>query len=380
MGYRVNKRSRKDGRTYWRLIFERWENGERHDQHIPSDQFLQHGFSPQMTTEEAKARAKQLNAQDKLKKREQRKMLAALKRAKDDELLVSAHLPDPLVREFQEIYLRRKFGIGPTPEVIQSKYEKALSHWHYVRRMVKSVNLPPKDWADEARSFYQYFAEQESSPEYVAKLLRVLNLWGYFFSKKINAPFLPVPAPTGYDRQLIQDAYTQADKPRKESDGLTVDLLKAGKGKLPASQYRWLFISLWFGLRPREVDGLRQQKNYRVEQAKGKTVLRVYQSKLVGIPADKRWKPIPCLFSEQLEALKMIQEGDFRRPLPKTIKKYVGERISLYGGRKGFVDLMLERDQQLVNISVWMGHATIERTWRSYKNKDDVQFDEPKAA
>jgi hypothetical protein len=41
----------------------------------------------------------------------------------------------------------------------------------------------------------------------------------------------------------------------------------------------------------------------------------------------------------------------------------------LYGGRKGFVDLMLSKEQTFENISVWMGHSTLDRTWRSYKQR-----------
>jgi hypothetical protein len=75
------------------------------------------------------------------------------------------------------------------------------------------------------------------------------------------------------------------------------------------------------------------------------------------------------LFSDQMRALQMLKSEEFRRPLLKTMRSKFGEGVSLYGGRKGFPDLMLSLEQKIENISVWMGHSTIDRTWRSYKDK-----------
>jgi hypothetical protein len=46
-----------------------------------------------------------------------------------------------------------------------------------------------------------------------------------------------------------------------------------------------------------------------------------------------------------------------------------GIGVDAYAGRKGFADLMLSRGQSFENISTWMGHSTISRKWRSYKNR-----------
>jgi hypothetical protein len=58
----------------------------------------------------------------------------------------------------------------------------------------------------------------------------------------------------------------------------------------------------------------------------------------------------------------------------KTMRKYFGEGVDLYAGRKGFTDLMLAKGHSLENISVWMGHSTLERTWKSYKNRRRYHF------
>jgi hypothetical protein len=101
----------------------------------------------------------------------------------------------------------------------------------------------------------------------------------------------------------------------------------------------------------------------------GKKILWVFQTKIVALPAEDRWKPIPIIFDEQHHALKILEQGNFRRPLMKTLKTNIGSQITLYGGRKGFSDLMLSKGQSFENISIWMGHSSLHRTWQSYKSR-----------
>lgn len=112
----------------------------------------------------------------------------------------------------------------------------------------------------------------------------------------------------------------------------------------------------------------------------GKLILWVYQTKLVSVPPRYRWKLIPVIFKEQEEAMKIVQEGKFERPLVKTVRRYFGAYTTLYGGRKGFTDLMLAQQQEFVHISQWMGHSSIERTWRNYKSRLIVHHSPPKKA
>lgn len=143
-------------------------------------------------------------------------------------------------------------------------------------------------------------------------------------------------------------------------------------------QFNWLFISVWLGLRPLEIDNLKDSKMWEVEELPtGTQVLWVFQTKLVALPPIDRWKPIPLIYDEQKFALKMIESKSFERPLMKTVRRYFGRGISLYGGRKGFTDLMLEKGNSLESISQWMGHSTISRTWRTYKDRRGVKFTIP---
>jgi hypothetical protein len=194
---------------------------------------------------------------------------------------------------------------------------------------------------------------------------------GFFFCKKIGRAFLPIPFPRGYERQrLVEAYYTKEEKGRRASKPLSPENLITSKGTIKKEQFNWLYLSVWFGLRPKEVDNLKSDELWKVEKNSGRlTILWVFQTKMVALPREDRWKPIPILFEEQKFALRILEGQNFKRPLVKTVRRYFGEGIDLYGGRKGFVDLMLSREQELENISVWMGHSSLERTWKSYKQR-----------
>ena len=148
------------------------------------------------------------------------------------------------------------------------------------------------------------------------------------------------------------------------------EILTSTSGKINQPNFNWLFISVWLGLRPQEIDNLHDKNLWKLEiPVQGRKILWVFQTKIVALPLEDRWKPIPILFEEQEFAIRIIESENFKRPLIKTMRKYFGFEIDLYGGRKGFSDLMLSRGQALENISIWMGHSTLARTWVSYKNK-----------
>lgn len=203
------------------------------------------------------------------------------------------------------------------------------------------------------------------------EIMKFANLWRFFICKKMGRPFLPVPRPGGYERRRIIDSYFQKTKDRpKKSGPITLLKLLKSKAKLRDNLYNWIYLTVWFGLRPKEVDNLHDVSMWKVETLfNGRKVLWVYQTKIVALPEVDRWKPIPILYSEQEVGLKILEEGVFKRPLVKTVREHFGKDISLYGGRKGFTDLMLSKGNSLESISIWMGHSTIGRTWKSYKNR-----------
>jgi hypothetical protein len=368
MGYRVNTRKKKDGSVYWRLIVESWENNERSDAHVPSDQMLAHGFLPSMTVEEAKARAKQLNAQGKLERQKQR----ALAGLKQRELVRSAHLPEPLLQEFEK-YLQKRVDIGPNGP---SKWKKAQYHWAYAQRVVQSIDMPPSRWEEEAPSIYNYFIKKKTSRFYVSKVMSVLNLWGRFLARKTGQSYIDIPSPNNYYKQLIVDAHADSGKKSKESAPLTPEMLETARERLKPEHYNWLYLSVWFGLRTGEVDGLGKPGRSRLDLKDpcGHPVLWVYQTKLVGggVSREDRWKAIPCFRPEQLAALDLI--GKHKRPLVKTVQKHIATDVNLHGGRKGFQDLMEKLGREFTELSAWLGHQSLNMTWGPYRNRKQARF------
>lgn len=186
---------------------------------------------------------------------------------------------------------------------------------------------------------------------------------GLLFCRKLAFPFLAIPIPKGYERaRLIEANYEKQDSTvRRASQPLsTFDLLNA-KEKLNQANFNWLYLSVCLGLRPQEIDNLHNLRLWRIEKnstSTGKDILWVFQTKIVALPPEDRWKPIPIIFDEQKFALRMLEAKCFKRPLSKTMRLHFGKGTTLYAGRKGFVDLMLAK-----------GHSTLERTWRSYKQR-----------
>jgi hypothetical protein len=367
MSFHVNKKKKLDGTEYWRLLRSTWSNGKVKYEHIPSSQLLQYGLSSDLSLEDARTRVKQLNAQSRVDRDAEGRKASALKSQKQQEILTSAHLPKSFALEFTENYLRAEMAIGASGE---AKYKKALSTWGYCQKLIVSVNLPQQHWHQHKRRFYGEMANLKTSPSYTGKVLRILNMWGSFIAMKTSTSFIPVPPPRGYDREMIADAYLDSDKRKKTSDPLSPDLLESNKGRFTDAQYRWLYLSVWLGLRPPEVDSLADSK---VTREQGVSVLWIYQSKLRGVKKEDRYKPVPLIYPEQIKCLDFIKQ-EIKRPLVKTVQKHITDGINLYGGRKGFTDMMLDKGQSLEDISTWLGHATIERTWHSYKRRSKVSF------
>ncbi|RYF35255.1 MAG: hypothetical protein EOO38_29005 [Cytophagaceae bacterium] len=149
--------------------------------------------------------------------------------------------------------------------------------------------------------------------------------------------------------------------------------LQAARGRMKEEQWRWLYVSLWFGLRPMELDRLAEGKNFEITNNGDIDVLWIEQLKLSSVSKEDRWKNIPVVFPQQQEALAMLKLG-VKRPLVKTIQKHVGPGINTYGGRKAFSDMMTALGQDENHVSRWLGHATLQRTKRNYVDKKKVEY------
>jgi len=377
MSYQVSKvRLRPDGTIYWRLFWVDRSGNDRKYTAISVKDYKLHSFSELMSFDEARARQKELNLKSQIKKQDEKKKVAASKRLNQLSKLKSAFLPETEITEFEDRILFKKFSRNTE----SLKYRRFLSHWYYVQKMIAEVKVDPSDYHEECHIFYQYFEQQQTSPEYVSKLIRILNAWGYFYCRKTNKPFLPMSNPRGRDKQRIADKYASKPDTRGEADRLTPEMLESTKSKLLDYNYNFLYLTCWLGLRPQECEALKDQTKWRLESQDGVQVLWIYQSKLMSVPAKKRYKPIPLLFPQQIKCLEIIKEGNFKRPLNKTLKHlFPGKRIRNYSGRKNFVDLLLNLGQKPEDISIMLGHSSIETTWQFYKDKQQVRFTKPAA-
>lgn len=350
------------GRKHWSIIEEIWKEGKRKQLRVPNLAYQSLGLHFDMTLEEARLRVKHLNTTQKI---ERKKIASTARRIELSTLVESVYIPESDAQEFTLKLKQTTFGN-------EQHEKKIMSHWKFVQVMVAELQIEPKEYCRNTELFYKYFIERKMSLDYSKKILRILNMWGNFICYKQGQFYSNTIPPKGRVKELINDTYIDSDGYIGESDPLTPELLSNKKELLKnKGDYEWLFISICFGLRPIEIDALKDSKKYRIEYSE-QTILWVYQSKLTSIARDKRWKGIPILYPEQKEALKFIEEQIFKRPTLKTMRNVFGNRLTLYAGRKNFEDMMLDKGHRLEDISMWMGHQNIQTTWGKYRNRKRV--------
>lgn len=245
--------------------------------------------------------------------------------------------------------------------------------WSQAQMFLKSAYLDAYGAGRAPEVFYGWAERQQLSLDYVSKILRVLNSYGQFLSAEDNKVFIPIPKPKGFYRERIRDAARSSGR-GKTSLPLSAALLSKARRRLSAPEYRWLFVSFYFGLRPSEVDALTDPAKTSIIVIDGIDVLRVFQSKLRALPPEKRWKHIPALMPEQQEALTYIREGGLSRPSPAKLQTTLGARITTYTGRKGFAGMILDNSLDLKAASVMLGHKSEETTRQHYADPVQVQL------
>jgi hypothetical protein len=343
----------------WQLCENKWKDGKRKTHVVPVASYYALGFSLTMTQDEAKARAKQLNAKNTIEKH---KTAEAARNARLHERIDSAFLPEGLVTEFTAQLEGATFGTA-------KHKEKLLSHWQTMQKLIAAIKKEPVHYANEmnARMIYKWMLDQAISKDYMWKLLRVLNMWGQFVCEKEGRFYRDVPSPKGHVLQQIIEAQEAMKGRRRASERLTPEKLKGIKFKAKPAHYGWHCIGVWYGLRPDEIDKLKDKTTWRLEKQGDIQVLCVYQAKLTSVPKDQRWKAIPIFLPGQREALEYIKSGTFERPTAKAQANYFpGTGIKLQGGRKGFEALMRSYGQDMEDISRWLGHRGQGTTRQHY--------------
>lgn len=357
MGYQVWP----DGEKGWtlRCVIDRGDHRERRAVKKDSPEFKELGFNRGMTREQARARVKQIQSQDELKREYERqaKIAARTKRIK---LIESASLPPELVSDYEATLLQ--------DENIR------IEHWQAAQKLIAKIPVTPEHWFFRKAFIYNLFVEMKYSPDYSNRMIRVLNSWGYFYGVKLNKAWRGLPRVKGQVLKNILRAYHS-----KKSVGTlaaTPELLATLKDLTP-ELYSWCFITFWFGLRPRESDMLTSTSlMWRIDHSdKRFPVLYVCQSKLLeeGVSENRAWKAIPAVESQQLKAIEIIKSGKFRRPSPQWFKKHCEGRTAR-SFRKGFNIYMRSLGYLKEDRQKWMGHQSGDMIDAHYEDNLQVSF------
>ena len=117
-------------------------------------------------------------------------------------------LPTEFVEEFEKRFIRTRDS-----ETIKGlrKKSRAYSHWKAAQKVIVELQIDPSDWFYSIHEIYDHFCRRRLSLRYINSILKFVNLWGYFISKKLARPYHPVPIPRGYERQRILDAFYEKD-------------------------------------------------------------------------------------------------------------------------------------------------------------------------
>jgi hypothetical protein len=81
------------------------------------------------------------------------------------------------------------------------------------------------------------------------------------------------------------------------SKDISPERLDEVHGELNQLNFNWVYLTVWSGLWPQEVDNLKDQNLWRLETlATGRKISWVFQTKIIALPSEDLWKPIPIIF------------------------------------------------------------------------------------
>lgn len=353
MGYQVKRRG-----SSWRLVHESYVGKKRRLRSIPKSDWQPLGFVPSMTFEEARQITRDMSVLE-WSRFQARRRLATVTRIQKEDATECKLLPEDLCVRFEEEVLKERICWNEeTPHLKQ-----LLVYWRTAKRIIRKLKVEPEKWEDKRNTVYSYFKQRKWSLSYAQKVIRVLNLWGKFYAKENNSYFEPVPKPSGEASTRIHEAFYEKRPEGMTSAPILWVEVQAAKGKMEHKHWNWLYLTVWFGLRPSEADRLK----WKVEEFKGLTVLAIYQHKLSKLPPEQRWKFIPILFEEQKVGLEILKNEKFKSPSVPVIRRHVNPRASRRGGRKGFIALMWEHGKIPKAIAFrWLGHKSVRTTDNHY--------------
>lgn len=282
---------------------------------------------------------------------------------------------------FEVQMLLGKFGLGD-PE--SKKYKKYLRLWETTQRMMRDVNKSLPVLSKHPEFLLPWILEKKYSVGYAKQLVSLCNLWGEFVSGSElcdNQVFTGIRLPRGRFLEAVRDKYRAAvksgDKPDRKVLPLTAEKIKSARSRLSEEHFNWIWISFFLGLRPPEVDNLKNlatQYPCEVIDRGGTLFLKIYQGKLQMVQESDRWRIIPAVMPEQRLAITMIKTGKFTRPSRTVWQKTFGPGYHAYSGRHGFALFLVREELDLSQIAAMLGHKGIETARRYYVDPVEYQM------
>lgn len=351
----------------WSVYQDEYADGGRTRSCVKKSDLFILGFDLKWTTNEARAWAKKLNQESRLEKK---KVLQAKKNCDEKNLNQQLRLPEHLVAEFEK-YLHEI--------TIPNRRKKVMHHWSTVKRIIGETNLDVKSFKQYRTKIFLHLEGRQFSVDYSKKLLRILNLWGGFVCEISGLSFTPIHF-SQYEYSRLFLAQSAKKGVRREAFGLTPEALNQSRNTFESNEklfeWNWLFVALWLGLRPSEVDHLLAIPKLPIEKDDSGEIenLTVFQNKLRLSRKDLQIKRIPIYLPEQKIAARFLLDKKLKRPNLKFMKKIFGCGYDRYSPRKGFTDLMLSKGFQIEDIALMLGHSGIETLFKHYKNRRIVRL------
>jgi hypothetical protein len=211
MGYYIRAIPEKKHPPKWKLQFVSYKRSEavnpksikpKKEWDVRKHRWRSLGILDSMSLIEARLRARQLNAQATIKKQE-----AALQRRKEKDLAHAlandALIPLAFRAEFESRFLSRpqRFSSPRSKE----RQQKAHVLWNAAQKLILHIKQEPSEWYLHQFTINDFFFDRGYSISYINKIIKILNLWGFYMPRKIDRPFLPVQKPHGYEKQRLVD-------------------------------------------------------------------------------------------------------------------------------------------------------------------------------
>ena len=175
------------------LRFQYYEDGQPKEVSVPKELYTQFGISDKMSVMESKERVKRLNSERSINAKA---YINATKRHKNSVEFDETYFPEDYIEEFLEYLEEKTHGT-------EGRFKKVCSHFATAQRMVRETKLIPEQYSFRGSKIYKWFVNEHYSPDYCQSIIRVLNLWGVFVSRKEGRYFEKLDNPRGRARSSI---------------------------------------------------------------------------------------------------------------------------------------------------------------------------------